>query len=1284
MAPARPMLDGVELPLAQRIASEDGAVLAQHDVPALEGDFLQDLGRRATRFTLTGVLAGAGAEEGLAKLRDRFHAAEPVPFVSDIGTATKVDKVLIEEMGVRELAGRPARFEYSLTLREYAPPPAVEEEAPPALPPPPPVPTTATLVVEVIVEGEPAFDFSRVTVTTSGTGADGAPVTRTLTNRNGNVWTEAGFPPGQHTVQAMAEAPDSRTGSAPAQVREGETTQVTVTLQAATVVARRFLIHFWFDKGFVEPCMREALQRVGDYSNAHPDEKLLIVGHTDLVGDAGVPSSGIRYNQSLSERRARAVFGFMTFGRDRAAALADWNELRRTQTGGPPTLKDSWGTRQYQYMLQDLGFYAGQVDEVHGDATTASIRDFQRDKGLTVNGTMDGPTWSALIEAYLDRDAPAIPESRFLPNSSAGCDGGILKWLGCEEQDPVRNTEDAWRPNRRVELLFVRAERLPCQQPQPDTFNLPTPGAVSPSWCLGPGNRSQRICFVTPSLQPCAGGPAWCRQPAEPGTVTVRGRIARADGTPLANARYFLIAPDGLYLHTDSSGAADLGEVRSGPQRGRPILGRTDADGRFSHPDPTPVGTYILEVQEPVVVRLADDPGLEAKGNVVCKRMDGTSDFNVLVCGGVATTFELEVTNATRVGGAGSNVFVATRADPGDVLITAVTPAGTCAAPRSITWTGGLPVRGHGLQRRVPRATAGQTTVTATMSSTSVTRSVDIFIVRLTLDVDADRDGTVEVDGTGKDVWQFGAGRKGAVLLCNCDNDDKAAGNLEMDNENVVVDGAADVPDLAPLVVRQSGPLPAGLSLVLSVSDKDKIRVFAQRASTAAALIGPEAALPAEVAVTGAAAADVELGMEGTRFPSVTFDGLVRLTLALREGSTEIATDVAEVRVAPWVMPSHLQTTEELFVVEILGLPGFPANASFIAGLQSAATAAGVTLRQIRGAPFNEDPWAQDFMEIGYTRVPGRQMPVVLNAPNPRELDSFAPGELLGPDFGLRRTLANAAFNTLDSHGNLEVSPPVTLPTGAEFKLGRIYHGRGRSGNPFNARVREFLRAQLVQKPFVVDTDWLAVGHVDEIISFVPSTAGKPFRMLFASTTEALRILRALRDAGRGGLKLFTGKSRTPFQERTVTQILGNAPLLAQNATCQARLDGVESVMAAELGLDPAADIVRIPSLFIEEELAPGFFSALMPGMVNLLAITRPDFARTQLVLPRPFGPVLAGVDQMEQDVRTKLAALGFAASQVRFVDDFDTYHVNLGEVHCGTNSRRLAHATPWWEQTDF
>lgn len=127
--PAKPMLDDVELQQVQETEAEEHEARSQHGVPALEGDFLQDLGRRATRISLTGVLTGAEAGTGLKKLREKFQAAEPVPYVADIAAATKVDNVLIAEMGIRELAGKPERFEYAIHLIEFAPPPPDESAA---------------------------------------------------------------------------------------------------------------------------------------------------------------------------------------------------------------------------------------------------------------------------------------------------------------------------------------------------------------------------------------------------------------------------------------------------------------------------------------------------------------------------------------------------------------------------------------------------------------------------------------------------------------------------------------------------------------------------------------------------------------------------------------------------------------------------------------------------------------------------------------------------------------------------------------------------------------------------------------------------------------------------------------------------------------------------------------------------------------------------------------------------------------------------------------------------
>jgi outer membrane protein OmpA-like peptidoglycan-associated protein len=657
--PAKPMLDGIELQLVQDIEAEDEEALAQHSVLALEGDFLQDLGRRASRISLTGVMIGEEVADALKKLRDKFRAAEPVSFVADIATATKVDKVLIEELGVRDLAGKPDRFEYALTLREFIPPPPTEREEPPPPPPPPPPPAveTGTLVVEVIVEGEPNFDFSKVTVTVEGTQDNGTALSRTLTNRSNNVWTEENFPPGQYTARAVVTDPPM-SGVKQATVRAGQTAQVQITLRTGAVIAKAFVIHFWFDRAFIEPCMRHVLRQVASHAQTHPDEKPVIVGHTDLTGPD-------EYNQSLSERRARSAFAHLTFGRDRATALAEWDQLRRQRTPGiQRSINDSWGPREYQSMLQDLGFYSGNINERHDAATDAAVRAFQQDKGLNADGIVGDQTWLALIDAYLSQDNLAAPENQFLPNASNGCDGGILKWLGCGEMDPVRDTQDAWRPNRRTEILFVKEDSLPAKVRKPDTFELPPPAGAGPTWCLGDSSVITHCCFVKPHVTPrketCpepSDREPWTRVPAEPGTVIVHGSIKFEDGTPAANSRYVLIAPDGEFLHKNLAGEADLGEVPSGEKRGRPVLppNRTDANGEFSYPSQTfagretTTGVYTLEILEPLVGRLKGEPIDAAKGNVVCKRLDGTSNFDVIVVAQVVVQVRPSIVLATSI-----------------------------------------------------------------------------------------------------------------------------------------------------------------------------------------------------------------------------------------------------------------------------------------------------------------------------------------------------------------------------------------------------------------------------------------------------------------------------------------------------------------------------------------------------------------------------------------------------------------------------------------------------------
>lgn len=59
-------------------------------------------------------------------------------------------------------------------------------------------------------------------------------------------------------------------------------------------------IYFDTDKATLKPDSRPALQEIAKLMKAQPKLKLLVVGHTDNIGD-------LKYNANLSEQRARAV-----------------------------------------------------------------------------------------------------------------------------------------------------------------------------------------------------------------------------------------------------------------------------------------------------------------------------------------------------------------------------------------------------------------------------------------------------------------------------------------------------------------------------------------------------------------------------------------------------------------------------------------------------------------------------------------------------------------------------------------------------------------------------------------------------------------------------------------------------------------------------------------------------------------------------------------------------------------------------------------------------------------
>ncbi len=368
------------------------------------------------------------------------------------------------------------------------------------------------------------------------------------------------------------------------------------------------------------------------------------------------------------------------------------------------------------------------------------------------------------------------------------------------------------------------------------------------------------------------------------------------------------------------------------------------------------------------------------------------------------------------------------------------------------------------------------------------------------LDVDANRDAIIDdADEALEDTW---SATHGALYLVNYDDDDQngRSDSLEMDeqsgepiNVDDRINGAADAQDLAQMVVT----IPAGLaidSVVLRSLDGDMkaVHVYSEIADGARAIWGGPSETADSVDLTSVVGTGTTiLGLEGlfyswTRpnayggtFPN-GFDGVVELRLEVTFVGGAVATDDVVLTAAPFIMLPNTQDAEQVF--EMVAGRMIPGSTGYSGG----------------------ERWTQDHVEIGYSQVPGKDpMTVVFRLPYERlpgdNLPSWPQELVLGPNkatFLLEYALGGGSG---DYGGNIELMPPT-----ASHPLGRIIVGNTISNDLFR-----FFEDQLVQTPFpknTVDTNWLAVGHIDEIFGFIGDGAGG-FVVNYADPQGAYDIL---------------------------------------------------------------------------------------------------------------------------------------------------------------------------------
>jgi len=119
----------VKLIGVQDLHTEETRNLVEQRVPDQQGSLFQDLGRDPVNIVIEGVMFGAAVLEDLERLRVAQAKAEPQSFAADVAVGTDLTEVVIEDVKVRQVAGYPNRFRFTLRLREHTEPPESPAQA---------------------------------------------------------------------------------------------------------------------------------------------------------------------------------------------------------------------------------------------------------------------------------------------------------------------------------------------------------------------------------------------------------------------------------------------------------------------------------------------------------------------------------------------------------------------------------------------------------------------------------------------------------------------------------------------------------------------------------------------------------------------------------------------------------------------------------------------------------------------------------------------------------------------------------------------------------------------------------------------------------------------------------------------------------------------------------------------------------------------------------------------------------------------------------------------------
>ncbi|KAM3518206.1 hypothetical protein MY4038_010152 [Beauveria bassiana] len=617
--------------------------------------------------------------------------------------------------------------------------------------------------------------------------------------------------------------------------------------------------------------------------------------------------------------------------------------------------------------------------------------------------------------------------------------------------------------------------------------------------------------------------------------------------------------------------------------------------------------------------------------------------------------------------------------------------------------------------------------------------------------VDTNRDGIVDVDGTsdqaGKDTWTAAAG---AIFLPNIADSGGRCKKLHTDvqlpeqlatlfDTLAKCHDAADDEQRAPQNLAPMRTVPmTGLSDsatgTISVADQQSralVRVFRESKDGKWEIVNNDTVFTAQDLNNG-----LTLGVDARDTRRPDWDGRVKVDFSVRDGQNE-SKDSVMLRVAPVLLQHHRQAVKEVFAPDIFYTDD-DSKASverIVSGIQSSMKAAGITGPLTRLV--NDDPWAQDYFEPAYASMPGPNntvvaLRVVIEGRHNDEYNSIGiiyttlRGDGVGAVAQQLPRQADLTENSpeFDAGGNLESIPPYEL-NGNKYPAGRIIVGGDSQHLPVGM---DFFKAQEVQAPLVLDSTWLGVKHVDEMVQAVPAKTPRGWAILAIDAEMGLKMLRDAEAAGLGHQRVI-GRGNIAL---TIAEFLNTTSnIVAAEVAAKAMAANID-ILKKETGITDA-EIHRVPALISlydltrryvrwhrrrrsissrdeaaeaaeavleqasmgnlashvlneEDEVAaettttekrrqadtpePPEYNSLLPSLVNGVPLSDSHY-----LAPKPFGAVIDGKDIFEEAATAAYKKAGFTT--VHFLEEW-ILHAAVGDLHCMTNTFRDI-SEPWW-----